>query len=257
MALATLAAPPSDAAICKTRDLMPEYFIFAAKTVGMAPDARAGLFANEFASRHPEFYVPEDFGGMDKIRKAAERFYDAGRQLTLPGSTPLTDESLRATSRAAGPALADAEAQFAAMFPDFRCNAVVSMGMSLSRFDANAFTDSKGRDFVRLGIDMMARLHHPEDLPGVFSHMLFQIYFSQLHPEVRAADFDLIWQAMWVEGLGTYISLQMRPTAGEQKVLGMPDDLVAQMEQPGMMGKAAAAMPVPSIGYVAVPQQKK
>jgi hypothetical protein len=242
LALAVLPVTPAMAGTCRSENLMPEYFAFAARTAAMAPAQRADAFVTDFALHHPEFYVPEDFGDAGKLRERAARFFDPATVVKFPGAMPLTDENFHAAALAAVPALEEISAQYDKEFPDFRCNAAISFGVSLNRFDAYGFTDGRGHDFMRFGIDMMARLHKPRDMPTVFAHVLFQIYFSQLYPQVTADDFGVTWQAAWLEGVSTYISMRMTAPHDEQQVLWFSDEAMAQMQKPEVMAQAARAM---------------
>lgn len=243
-ALATflgLAAAPAQAAICHTQNLMPEFLTFQAQTDGMAADARADLFVKAIAERHPDYYTSEEFGDAARLRKSALRFFDPSRPIVLGGFGPLTEAHLREVAQQVMPAFDKAQADFAKTFADFRCDADVAFGISLLHFDGHGYNDKSGREKMRFGIDMIALLHEPQDMPAFFAHELFHIYHAQalgVHPE----DDDRTWWAMWEEGLATYVSRQMNAPQTEQQVLWIPPDLVAQMEKPGVMKETAKQM---------------
>lgn len=236
-----LAAAPAQAAICHTENLMPAFLTFEAKTEGMSPDARAELFVKVIAERNPGYYTGEEFGDAARIKKSATRFFDESKPIMLGGFGPLTDAHLRAVAQNVMPAFDKAQADFAKTFPDFGCKADVMFGVSLLHFDGHGYNDKEGREHMRFGIDMIALLHQPQDLPAFFAHELFHIYHAEalgVHPE----DDDRTWWAMWEEGLATYVSRQMNMPQTEQQVLWVPADLAAQMEKPGVMKEAAKEM---------------
>ena len=231
---ALIFAAPAQAGICKTTDLMPEFFAFETKTANLTPEQRGDAFVKDFASQHEDFYTTEEFGDVDKLRKSATRFFDPARPIVFGGFGPLTDEHLRAVAANVMPSFEKAEADFAKTFPDFACDADIAFGVSLLHFDGHGYNDKSGREKMRFGIDMIALLHQPQDMPAFFAHELFHIYHAQalgVHPE----DDDRTWWAMWEEGLATYVSRQMNLPQTEQQVLWIPSDLVAQMEKPGVM----------------------
>lgn len=230
------------AAPCQYIDLMPEYFAFEQQSSKMTPAERADAFTRDIALRHPDYYVAEDYGDEDMIRKAALRFFNPATVVKVPDVRPLMQWKLREASREIVPALRIVERRYTRRFPDFGCNAVISFGISLSRFDAYAFTGRDGRDYVRFGLDMIARMHQTSNLPEMISHVLFQVYFSQLYPELKAEDYNVTWQSTWVDGMGSYATLRLGQPTDEQQVLGYPRDLIAQMSKPGMMAKTAHAM---------------
>jgi len=240
--LAALAfAAPAQAGICKTTDLMPEFFAFETKTANLTPEQRGDAFVKDFASQHEDFYTTEEFGDVDKLRKSATRFFDPARPIVFGGFGPLTDEHLRAVTANVMPSFEKAEADFTKTFPDFACDADIAFGVSLLHFDGHGYNDKSGREKMRFGIDMIALLHQPQDMPAFFAHELFHIYHAQalgVHPE----DDDRTWWAMWEEGLATYVSRQMNQPQTEQQVLWIPSDLVAQMEKPGVMKETAKQM---------------
>ncbi|HEX4534857.1 MAG TPA: hypothetical protein VH000_11545, partial [Rhizomicrobium sp.] len=55
-------------------------------------------------------------------------------------------------------------------------------------------------------------------------------------------DDAVTWWAMWEEGLATYISQRMNPSLPAQQVLWFPTDIVARMQAPGVMVRAAKLM---------------
>ncbi|MBS0334354.1 MAG: hypothetical protein JSS35_16420 [Proteobacteria bacterium] len=241
-AMAALAAPGAAAAgICRSQDFMPTYFAFADRTRDLPVDQRVEAFVAEVVKPNPEFYG-HGFGDTDRLRRSAARFLDPAKPPAYPGFAPLTEGRLREVSTAAAAAFEKAQDDFQKAFPDFTCAADISFGVSLMHFDGNGFTDDAGREHMRFGLDVIAMLHTPQDMPAFFSHELFHIYHAQALPGVEPEDDSRTWWAMWAEGLATYVSLRLNQPLAEQQVLWFPADLADQMNRPGMMRKAAVAM---------------
>jgi hypothetical protein len=233
----------ADAGACHYQNLMPEYFAFEARTEGMAPEQRADMFVKDFAPRYPDYYGnPDLFGDENKLRKSALRFFDPARPPTLAGFAPLTQERLHAVAQSVLPGFETAQGEFAKTFTDFDCKTQVGFGISLLHFDGNESTDKQGRDRLLFGIDMIALLHGPEDMPALFAHELFHVYHRQIMGASMPKDDLVTWWAMWEEGLATYLSRQMNQPRREQDVLWFPKDLAVQMDKPGVMAQAATQM---------------
>jgi hypothetical protein len=234
-------ATAAQAGICKTQNLMPEYFAFEARAKPLPLDARTDLFLKDIVAAHPKFYTKDEFGDAEKIRKSAARLLDDSKPVMLGGFGPLTSQKLYAVATKVAPAFDKAQTDFAKTFPDFRCDADVMFGISLLHFDGHGYNDKSGREHMRFGIDMIALLHAPQDLPAFFAHELFHIYHAQalgVHPE----DDERTWWAMWEEGLATYVSRQMNAPLTEQQVLWFPSDLAEQMQKSGVMKETAKEM---------------
>jgi hypothetical protein len=237
-----LFATPARAQECQTKNLMPEYLAFDARTTGMAPQRRADLFMKEIVAAHPDYYTRDEFSNLAKVRKSAARLLDPSKPIMLGGFGPLTDERVRAVAANVMPTFDKAEGNFAQAFPDFHCRADVVFGVSLLHFDGHGYSDKSGRQHMRFGIDMIALIHPPRDLPAFFAHELFHIYHAEALPGVHPEDNERTWWAMWEEGLATYVSRQMNMPLTEQQVLWFPGDMVARMEKAGMMRAAAKGM---------------
>jgi hypothetical protein len=229
----------AQAGICETQDLMPAFFTFEAKTAALTPDQRADLFVTKFVPQHRDFYAEDEFGDPVKLHKSAARFF--GEPVKLGDFGPLTDSHFHAVAQNVLPAFDKAQADFTKTFADFHCEADIAFGVSLLHFDGHGYNDKTGREHMRFGIDMIALLHQPQDLPAFFAHELFHIYHAQVlgvHPEDDART----WWAMWEEGLATYVSRQMNLPQTEQQVLWFPTNLAAQMQKPGVIKETAKEM---------------
>ncbi len=68
------------------------------------------------------------------------------------------------------------------------------------------------------GVDAIAILHGPEDMPSFFAHELFHIYHRQVMG-ARLPDPDSVtWWSLWEEGLATYVSQRLNPALSAQQV---------------------------------------
>jgi hypothetical protein len=216
---------------CTFEDLMPAYDKFAQATAGVAPAQRAAAFVTTVASRYPDYYAPEVFGDDTKLHARALRFfYPAQRAAALPGTPPLTKERLAAMGKVVGPQFAEQQRRFMQTFTDFSCETTVEFGVSLLRFDGHP-ADFSGKKHLLFGVDSIALLHVPADMPAFFDHEIFHLYHRQVIGSRAPQGDEPAWWTMWVEGLATYVSQRMHPGLAAQQVLWYPKDMVVRIQQ--------------------------
>jgi hypothetical protein len=216
---------------CSYQDLMPAYAKFAAGTAGLPPQQRAAAFVSDFASRYPGYYAPEVFGDAAHMQARALRYFDPAQAAVIfPDVPPLTAARLAALGRAVGPQFARQQRKFMRSFADFTCDTTVGFGVSLMKFDGHP-TEFGGKHHLLFGVDTIAMLHDPADMPAFFDHELFHLYHRQVIGARAPQGEDPAWWTMWTEGLATYVSQRMNPGLDAQQVLWYPRDMVARMEQ--------------------------
>jgi hypothetical protein len=216
---------------CSYQDLMPAYEKFAAETAGLPPQQRAAVFVGDFAHRYPDYYAPDVFGDAARMQASALRYFDPGRAaIVFPNVPPLTAERLVALGRVVGPQFVRQQQRFMRTFNDFSCDTTVEFGVSLMKFDGHP-VEFGGKRYLLFGVDVIAMLHEPADMPAFFDHEIFHLYHRQIMG-LRAPQGDApAWWTMWTEGLATYVSQRMNPGLDAQQVFWYPRDMVLRMEQ--------------------------
>lgn len=215
---------------CRYVDLMPAYEEFAAATANMPPEERATAFVRQVAARFPDYYSRTVFGDETKLKNRAVRFFDPAQRPMLPGLPPLSPERLAALGGVVGPQFATQQRRFMQVFPDFSCDTTVEFGVSLIKFDGHP-VDVSGMHYLLFGVDTIAVLHVPADMPGFFDHEIFHLYHRQVIGSGAPQGAEPAWWTMWVEGLATYVSQRMNPGLDAQQVLWYPSDMVTRMKQ--------------------------
>lgn len=229
--------------VCRYQNLMPEFFAFEARTKNLAPDIRADRFVKEFAANHPAFYGDKDsFKSPEAIEKASLRLLDPNQPESFPGFGPLPEERFHAVAATVEKDFAAGQRKFLKTFPDFRCQEEIEFGPSFLHFDGHDYKDGDGHLHMLFGVDAIAILHGPEDMPAFFAHELFHIYHRQVVGAATPNPDNLVWWALWEEGLATYVSQRMNPGLDAQQVLWFPQDMVKQMQAPGAAARAAKLM---------------
>jgi len=241
LGLATCATAAA-AGICQTENLMPEFLAFREATATLSPDQRADRFLVEVAAKHPEYFKTDVFGSDRELRGYALRLLDPAHPEQFADYPPLTEKKLRAVSAAFPRDFENAETRFSATFPDFRCETPILFGPSFNRFAGSGGTGPDGVYRMRFGIDLIASLYKPSELPMLFAHELFHVYHRQVLGKTLEKNFGVVWWGTWLEGLASYVSYRITAGATPQQALPFPTDLVARMEAPGVMKLAAARM---------------
>lgn len=221
---------------------MPEFLAFRDATTTLPPAERASRFVTEIAAKHPEYFKSDIFGGDDELRGYALRLLDPAHPEQFADYPALTEEKLRTVSAALPRDFTAAERRFSQTFPDFRCETPILFGPSFNRFAGSGGTGPDGVYRMRFGIDLIAEIYSPDVLPVLFAHELFHVYHRQVLGKTLEENFGVVWWGAWVEGLASFVSRSITPGATPQQAVPFPRDLVAQMEAPGMMKRAAARM---------------
>jgi hypothetical protein len=216
---------------CSYQDLMPAYENFVVRTAGFAPQQRAETFVSDFASQYPDYYLADVFGDAARMRARALRYFDSAQAAAIfQGVPPLTAGRLAALGRVVGPQFVRQQRRFMRTFTDFACDTTVEFGVSLMKFDGHP-VEFGGRHYLLFGVDIIAMLHEPADMPAFFDHELFHLYHRQAIGARAPQGDDPAWWTMWKEGLATYVSQRMNPGLDAQQVLWYPRDMVVRMKQ--------------------------
>lgn len=214
IALAPLAS--AAATSCPTIDAFGDFAALAAATAN-APDAeRLARFNQDFVRHYAALYVP------DAIGLAPGPALDAAALPALQAAELPKASALDATLRRV---LVDTAARFANAFPDFRCDFPIWIAPTFGQLDG-AGRVVAGKPSLILGPDVIARFETDDQLPVFVSHELFHRYhFEAAGFSDDLAERDLLWRALWAEGLATYVSAQLNPARPLADALLLPRDL--------------------------------
>ncbi len=103
-------------------------------------------------------------------------------------------------------------------FPDYQPGAPIYFTISMKSFDGSRHK-IRGKQALLFGIDVIAKNYGPNaNLGDLFDHELFHLYHGQVWP-VLFSDGGEVWQAIWGEGLATYVSWRMNPNTTFDDVL--------------------------------------
>jgi hypothetical protein len=178
-------------------------------------------FRKLVVTKHPELFGPPVLhvkSDDDLDKRISSGLADARRHVG----------GIRSTYAALKDQLPVHLAAFQRTFPDFECDFPIYFMPSLGQFDG-AGRIIGGKPALVFGVDVIAAIDTPDELKILFDHELFHRY----HAKVAGMSDDLeegevIWRALWAEGLATYVSLALNPEKSMQDVLFVPKDLIAR-----------------------------
>ena len=124
--------------------------------------------------------------------------------------------------------LEQANSRFLKTFPDMRWSGDVYVMASGYCFNGRAQM-IQGRSALLFGVDAMAALGQKDLIPGM-QHELFHRYHRQFF-DFEASRAYPLWTALWAEGLATYVSKQLNPSASELDLGLVPLGLVRQVDE--------------------------
>ena len=123
--------------------------------------------------------------------------------------------------------------KFKELFKDFVVDIPIHICYSLGDCDG-ATRVLDGKDVLVIGIDVMAQVHNwDNEIPFVL-HELFHVYHLKLYPHtnISISHEDTIFRGLWTEGLATYISYVLNPSASYvELVLDVPKNLIKNTEE--------------------------
>jgi hypothetical protein len=187
-------------------DLTGAYVAFFDRTRTLPTDERVAAFKTDMATRLPGFYDVSRLPWMT----AAE--YDADIVRSFD-QFPQSRESFSRTAAAFRSMLKPAIASFVESFKDFRELGNVVMLHSVGEMDGGT-REFSGQSYLVFGADVMSRIFAPGTERAFFHHELFHVYHTQFF-----ADCELLWCALWKEGLAVYVSERINPGATDTDLL--------------------------------------
>lgn len=122
--------------------------------------------------------------------------------------------------------------KFNKQFKDFVVDIPIHICYSLGDCDG-ATRVLDGEDVLVIGIDVMTQAHNWDNEIPFVQHELFHIYHLKLYPHTNTAlsHEDTIFRGLWTEGLATYISHILNPSASYiELALDVPKNLIKNTE---------------------------
>jgi hypothetical protein len=141
----------------------------------------------------------------------------------LPGLVPEMHKLERSLPRT----IDQTRLRFQQAFPDMAWSGDIYMMASADCFNGRSQIID-GRQALLLGLDDIAGLHET-NLPVLLEHELFHRYHHNFFAYEAERD-EPMWVRLWAEGMATYVSRSLSPSASNQEALWMTDEKVAHLE---------------------------
>lgn len=219
------AAPPSIA----FEDYADDWLAFDDATADLPVGERMAAFRREVAAKFPAYYVDRWENEDEKAR------FDERLKASIESFAEIR-EGFVSKHQAFAASLAGNVAAFREAFPDYGAATRIALVHSLGEMDGGTRTLG-GEEWLIFGVDGMVRYHEPtSDERPFFTHELFHTYHL---PRLGAC--DVMWCALWTEGLAVYVAHSLYPQANEDELLlSHPKNLPAMVE--AKLPEAAADM---------------
>ncbi len=221
--LLCLLAAPAAARDCPIVDATADVWPLAAETAKLPPAEQVAQFRSRIMASFPELYTESVLGLGDGAVLDA-RILQALEAARAP------DAPARQIAGMLARELPTYEAQFRQSFADLRCDFPIYLTITLGQLDGAGRVVDGERALV-FGVDTIAQLHKPEQLPVFVSHELFHRYHSQMAGfSDDPGDRQAIWRTLWAEGLATYVSARLNPDHPLADAFMLPRDLAERAE---------------------------
>jgi hypothetical protein len=194
-------------------DLFPAFFQLWQEPDVVSPTSRAERSLQSVIQPNAELY--DAFTGPISVERAT-RYIERVEPL-LP--------AIRTLHRWVDSGFDTEIAHLQKLLPDLNWRGTLIFMPNLFGFDAGG-GPLNGKDILIFGLDTIARNDGPEaDLAVMTSHEVFHHYHASFHPDWknqhRGVDAPL-YQLVWREGLATYASQQLNPTARLSTIFNDP-----------------------------------
>jgi hypothetical protein len=186
-------------------NLADDFYTLYQSSKTLTAESRAEQFSHHFTSQFAPFYSDKSFVKAIKGFSGVEEVY-------LSKNSRLSKD------------LNTSMESFIATFPDFKSETPIYILHSLGRFNG-ATRELNGKSYLMFGVDLMAKYHIWKNDTPFFHHELFHVYHEKLfHCK------DELWCSIWTEGLVTYVSYKLTPSASDDELmLNIPSNLVKKI----------------------------
>jgi hypothetical protein len=213
--------PSSAAETFAIHDFTPEFWKFWKAAQGQPVEQQAQLWREQYVAPHQAVF--------DDLATPCEKQYEAvwlrTHYLTdLPRVVPAIQALVANLPRQ----LEEANSRFLKSFPDMSWSGDIYVMAAGYCFNGRAQT-IQGRSALLFGVDTMAALGQ-KDLIPTMQHELFHRYHREFF-DFEASSAYPLWTVLWAEGMATYVSEQLNPSASEVDLGQIPFGMVRQVDE--------------------------
>jgi hypothetical protein len=217
---AVQSAPSSPAATFAIHDFTPDFWRFWEAAQNQPVEQQAQLWQQLYVARHQAVF--------NDLATACKDQWDAAWSRThylvdLPRVVP----AIRTMVAGLSQQLEEANSRFLKTFPDMRWSGDIYVMASGYCFNGRSQM-IQGRSALLFGVDATVALGQ-KDLIPVMQHELFHRYHHQFFDFEASSGYPL-WTVLWAEGMATFVSERLNPSASELDLGQVPLGMVRQVD---------------------------
>ncbi len=210
----------SDVSAPRIHNMAPDFIAYWNRVKAMPSGEKISFLKSDFFPKFPEFYRYkiqkwEKNGKMpdEELAKHLDEFHQLEAEFVQ--KTKEITSNLNSTM-----------ASFIKSVPGLNKDFDIYITHSFGEMDGGTRRIGDKIYFI-LGVDGMIKYHKDfsSEIP-FFHHELFHVYHGQYLPEE-----DILWVALWAEGLATYVSEQLNPQASmKDLMLDLPEGMIGKIQ---------------------------
>lgn len=217
---AAWSAPSSPTATFAIHDFTPDFWRFWKAARSQPVERQETLWQQLYVAPHQAVF--DDLAGPCKVEYdpawARAHYFPS-----LPAVVPL----IRSMVTGLPHELKEANARFLETFPDMRWSGDIYVMASGFCFNGRAQT-IQGRSALLFGVDAAVGLGQRNLIP-VMQHELFHRYHYRFFDFKPSSGYPL-WTTLWAEGMATYVSELLNPSASDTDLGNVPLGMVQQVD---------------------------
>lgn len=217
---------------CPVVDLMPQFWQVVEASGHESPVQQVQEFRRRLVDNHGDLYFAAGLG----FRSDKELSEAIQSELAEAREHPEAMRRMTVLLQREMPRYVSA---FQRLFPDFKCNFPIYLVPALGKLDGAGRVVNHVPSLI-FGIDDIAAEFSQATLPIFIDHELFHRYHYQVAGfSDDKGEHDILWRTLWAEGLATYVSKELNPSASMQDALILPKDLEqrARPQLPALIAK--------------------
>jgi hypothetical protein len=220
VSLAALCAAQTTHAGVVVHNLMPDFWRFWEQAQHEPPERQLALWRALYVK--PNSAVFADLAGP-----CAKHFADSALEKEFLPTLPELIPEIRSLGESLPGIIKRARLGFQRTFPDMNWSGDIYIMASAGCFNGRSQL-VQGREALLLGLDDIAQLHET-NLPPLLDHELFHRY---QHPyfAFEPGNDEPLWTRLWAEGMATYVSRRLNPSASNTDTLWISDADVQKMD---------------------------
>lgn len=212
-------APSSAPVTFAVHDFTLDFWRFWEAAQNQPVEQQARLWQQLYVSRHQAVF--------DDLATACKDQWDAAwsRSHYFPG-LPRVVPAIRTMVAGLPQQLQEANSRFLKTFPDMQWSGDIYVMASGYCFSGRSQM-IQGRGALLFGVDAIAALGQKDLIPGM-QHELFHRYHRQFFEFEGSSGYPL-WTTLWAEGMASYVSELLNPSASEIDLAQVPLGMVRQV----------------------------